>query len=359
MINSTTYVPILKWKQGEYQALLKLDERIKDRIIPLIEITPPGYDYETKTARNINEHISDLASRLKTKWGREALIDIDPIGLTTDKPEYILKIFEMYRVGGCTVTPVVKLDETAGALAAYTAVIKTDKRGAVLRIKTNNFASQSEIEANITRVCKSLGLGKPDIDLVIDFEKVSIVVNEESTFETMQGFFHKIPDINFWRSFTVAGSSMAESNQDINLYKRAEWLFYKYCVSKFRNSFRLPAFSDYAIGTPKHAAPNLDMRTFTPMAKVRYTFDSEWYYYTGAPVKGRKSQGFGQYKKLCEDLVKRDEYRGEEFSAGDKYIKECAGGKGTGNLSTWIWVATNQHLTKVASDLSNLYGFSI
>lgn len=35
-ITHTDYVPILKWRQGEYQALWRLADATKDRTIPLI-----------------------------------------------------------------------------------------------------------------------------------------------------------------------------------------------------------------------------------------------------------------------------------------------------------------------------------
>ena len=55
------YYPILKWKQGEYKALHSLNPQIKDRICPIIEITPIGYDPESKENRiTIDEHIKDI-----------------------------------------------------------------------------------------------------------------------------------------------------------------------------------------------------------------------------------------------------------------------------------------------------------
>ena len=35
------YLPMLKWRQGEYQALLRLDKKIKKNLYPLF-IIPPG-----------------------------------------------------------------------------------------------------------------------------------------------------------------------------------------------------------------------------------------------------------------------------------------------------------------------------
>ncbi|MBC8064361.1 MAG: hypothetical protein H7Y17_05990, partial [Chlorobia bacterium] len=38
------------------------------------------------------------------------------------------------------------------------------------------------------------------------------------------------------------------------------------------------------------------------------------------------------------------------------YIADCAvGSEPTGNLTTWTWVSTNRHLTKVVDDLATLF----
>lgn len=89
-MKDTFYYPILKWKQGEYTALSKLADGVKDRICPIIEITPSGYDPESQENRkNVNEHIKDIGIRLHKCWeGREAFVDIEAV--------HILKVINIY-----------------------------------------------------------------------------------------------------------------------------------------------------------------------------------------------------------------------------------------------------------------------
>ena len=102
------------------------------------------------------------------------------------------------------------------------------------------------------------------------------------------------------------------------------------------------------------------MRLVKPYAKLRYTLNENWYIDRGTAVRGRDSRGFGQFRGMCQKLIETPYYRGKEFSNGDKYIYDCANGtENTGNLSTWVKVSVNQHLTKVVHDLASLYGFSI
>jgi hypothetical protein len=71
------YMPVLKWRQGEYQALLKLHDSVKERVLPLIEITPPDFDFELwQPKKTVDGHLERVPERLWKKWGpRPALID--------------------------------------------------------------------------------------------------------------------------------------------------------------------------------------------------------------------------------------------------------------------------------------------
>ena len=74
MILSKYYVPFLKWRQSEYQALYKLKEEIKDFIVPYIILPPLEYDFEAKCLKKtIQEHIEPMPDRIEKKWGTRQL----------------------------------------------------------------------------------------------------------------------------------------------------------------------------------------------------------------------------------------------------------------------------------------------
>jgi hypothetical protein len=63
VIATTDYMPVLKWRQGEYQALWRLNDAQKARIVPLIEVTPPDFDFEQwQPKKTIGEHLENLRS---------------------------------------------------------------------------------------------------------------------------------------------------------------------------------------------------------------------------------------------------------------------------------------------------------
>src|ERR1700742_4556816 len=64
------YVPVLKWRQGEYQALMRLDESHRQHVVPLIEVTPPEWDFEEgRPKKTLERQLEPFARRLKAKWG--------------------------------------------------------------------------------------------------------------------------------------------------------------------------------------------------------------------------------------------------------------------------------------------------
>ena len=65
------YVPCLRWKMGEYQAISRLKKEIKSKITPIIEIPEIGWDFEEKKEKKtIDEHLNDFVlKKIYRKWG--------------------------------------------------------------------------------------------------------------------------------------------------------------------------------------------------------------------------------------------------------------------------------------------------
>src|ERR1700722_4256613 len=139
MFTHQHYVPVLKWKQGEYQALSRLENKIKDSLTPLIEIPAVGFDHEAGEAREtIDSHLGDFGRRLKAKWqSRSCFVDtkyIEPATRMTDGRHFVETIFDDARNEGCRAVPVIGIAADQPCLAATANVIRTDRRGVALRL---------------------------------------------------------------------------------------------------------------------------------------------------------------------------------------------------------------------------------
>jgi len=362
MFTHLHYVPILKWKQGEYQALSRLTNTVKDRLTPLIEIPPIGFDFETGRDREtIDDHLGDFGRRLKAKWhSRFCLVDTQYIRQATrtvDGRHFIEKVFEDARIEKCHAIPVVGLSNDSQSLAATAMVVRTDRRGVALRLTLPDF-DRSNLAAEIGRVLTSLGVGYADTDLIID-QGASTFRPTSAFVRMMLALVGMIPMFNRWRTFTIVGTSYPDTISRLEspfpkLIPRQEWITYRALVNQLGSGTRIPTFGDYAVAHPDPV--ELDMRIVKPFAKLRYTIDESWHIGKGATVR---THGFGQYQSLCKQLMAQPYFDGRGYSAGDDYIADCAAGTvPTGNLTTWVWVSTNRHLTKVVSDLAIFHGLS-
>lgn len=361
MFNHNHYVPILKWKMGEYQALSRLTDLVKAKITPLLEIPPVGFDFETQTKKEtLDAHIGDFGKRLKSKWqARPCFVDLKYVAtspLCAGGKHCVEVLFETARAEGCVAIPVVSFNSDPAYVAAVANVARQDRHGVCLRLYLTDF-DRPNLGTDIENLLRPAADGWGDCDLVIDLESQSYV--PMTVFVTiMQTLMSKVPALNRWRTITIAGTSYPATvagMQSPSFIPRMEWQSYRALLPTLGPLGRIPAFGDYAVAHPDPV--ELDMRLVKPFAKMRYTVTDHWYYEKGAQVR---THGFGQFQRMCANLVAQPFFAGAGFSAGDAYIADCAAGKvTTGNLSTWVWVSTNHHLTKVVSDLAIAHGLSV
>jgi hypothetical protein len=358
-ITATDYVPVLKWRQGEYQALLRLNDAEKARIVPLIEVTPPDFDFEEwQPKKTIDEHLKKFAARLKQKWGqRPALLDtglLHPATRMIGGTHPLLWLIDQVRPSRANLVPVTNFERDAEYQNAVRVAHAVDGYGAVLRCSLED-AAESDFAANVEALADTLELEVSDFDIVIDlkspnFEPLDGLVTLLSNILSASLAFQAI------RSLTMVATafplSMAEVKGPIQYLSRKEWLLYKALMGRLALGARHPTFGDYAIASPE--LPQGDMRLLKPSATVRYAVDNGWIIAKGSNVR---DNGFEQYRDCCGAVTAAASYLGAGFSPGSEYIERCRSGAAkTGNLTTWRWVGTNHHMTKVVHDLASFHG---
>jgi Beta protein len=354
------YVPVLKWKMGEYQALSRLSDKVKDRVVPLLEIPPAGYDFEAKQVKKTPaEQLKDFGKRLFSKWGdRKCYVDLKFFedSARADGEHCLSHVFHQVSEHECGAVPVISLQSDTSFLKAVAAIDGIEQLGVAIRLSGSDF-DETDLAKKVERCASRAGVPWGETDIIIDLCTPEYI--PKGVFRAgLTARLAAIPALNKTRSEIVIGTSypevLAASKEQEQHIQRKEWLSYKDFVGNLSPRTQIPTFGDYAAAHP--SLVELDMRFVTPYAKLRYTLEDSWYVAVGKAVR---TAGFEQYQKMCEELIKKEFFDGPEFSAGDEYIYECAKGRvTTGNLSTWVWVATNRHITKTVSDLASFHGFS-
>ncbi|MBT3193729.1 MAG: hypothetical protein HN341_14375 [Verrucomicrobia bacterium] len=352
------YVPCLRWKQGEYQAVLRLSPPTRRCITPLVEVPEIGWDFElAQEAKSIDGHLDKFAARVREKWGgRRCFVDPKHIAdhsRMADGRHPVEFIFAELRRKSCGAVPVTGLDRDKRYQHCMEKIVSRDNRGACVRAYLEQAARES-FGPDVGALVAELGIGYGSTDLVLDLGAPNFTPISGFS-KVVQAIIAKIPNLNEWRTFTLLATSFPETMGELEipgaLLPRNEWLLYRRVVAGLQErGKRVPTFGDYAVQHP--AVWHLDMRLVKPAASIRYSADERWFIIKGPNVR---DNGYGQYLKHCKRLVASPHYCGADYSAGDRYIWDCSEGGSTGNLTTWRWVGTNHHLERVPRDVANFF----
>lgn len=358
VITVLDYVPVLKWRQGEYQALMRLDEAHRRHVVPLIEVTPPEWDFEEgKAKKTLIQQLKPFARRLKAKWGKQAaFLDtslLNPADQMPDGVHPLTYLLDSARADGAQLTPVTGLERDPAHYNAVAAADLIDGLGIAVRCSLDEI-SDPDFSETFRSVVGKVDVDIDDVDLIIDlaaknFEPLDDLVDLVSALLQSDPLYVQV------RNTILIGTSFPRSMADVKppsqVVHRMEWKLYKQLVTNLPEGFEPPIFGDYAISSAN--IPGGDMRLLKPAASVRYTIEDAWLITKGSNVR---DNGFEQFRDRCGDVVNSGKAFPIGYSAGSDYVRGCHGKtEKTGNLSTWRWVGTNHHITKVVDDLASLF----
>lgn len=331
------YLIICKPKKAEQKALWSQPPEVKDRIVPLFELTLPEPNVgDNDRVRSMRARLSEMmgiiekACRSELLLFNERLIFIDSAQLLSLGDDFIkldplnYTLSELYK-HGLNVVPVTRLEIQDIYKEAVARALRTINKRLCLRIQKEDFEIFSDMKANISLILKKYNVGPENCDIVLDLENhPEYMENEhfEDIFEVVLNF----PYLNDWRTFTLAGGSFPQSLKSVevgsySIFPRKEWILWKMLIEKFGAEIaRQIAFGDYGIqnysfGNSYVSGPR------NIYVNLRYTFGDNII----AFKKGDwKDKGGIKFNEICRELVGMKEFSGETFSQGDKYIYDCS-----------------------------------
>lgn len=374
MFDEKHYVPILRWKTAEKEALKELAVKDKLMITPLLELIMPArkrlkkgeelktpQEYKAQSIEKLKVSLPDLPKEILKYWG-DAPIFVD-LNLLVDRELQkwgYTEIMGKGLIAGSRIIPVLRLKENTDLEGAVIKLVKQYQAGVCLRILRSDLASSS-MTASINEFLQKNGLEHEQVDLLIDFELVEGMSLDK--YSEIAKSIQNIPDLPKWRTFTVAGGAFPFDLSRLSPHgtyriTRSDWAYW---FSEIYSGMqkRKPAFADYTIQHPIYTEPNPEAN---PSASIRYTGESEWVIMRGEALHkidkdGNEGPGHSQYPSHAQLLMSQPEYKGRDFSYGDEYIAE----KGqdvdtpnTGSPRTWLRAGVNHHLALVANQISNL-----
>lgn len=350
-----TYVPSLTWRLAEYQALMRLRDAAKDRVVPLIVIPKPEYDFDKKRMkRTVPEQVEPFADQFKLKWGsRPAWIDIHPVIVSTRMDDGKLPlehVFDALHAVGSAAVPVIALAAADEIKSVAAAVIKRDARGIGLRIRLEDMMRPGA-QATIAGFLQGIGATAAVTDLIVDL----LAPTYEPYDDFCEGFMaaqQNVGDFSQFRSFVLVGTAFPSS---VKLDKpggelpRHDWRFYTTLRTKLPAGARVPNYGDYTTVPPSFAA-DIDFRKISPPGKLIYTSDGVWMVRKGGAFRKDRDQMYGH----CQFILGSRAYRGAAFSDGDDFIERFAKKLAKPTSPTrWKEIGISHHIMHVLGELAN------
>lgn len=334
-LSTSTYVAILKAKQGE---LLALQTTPPDRFIPLLEVIEAG-----------------KSTAIARCWPRGGdVIWVQPLNYAGTEDDLWAdatdELFAELRGAGTAAVPVLTLDETAESLAVLNGVVANDSRGMVLRLECEEVLEEDppSLKIAIDAVLAAIGVSPVDVDLVLDAGLVSGGVAVQSG--AASAALATLPYVSDWRSTVVAFSGFPElvgdvvAKSSVGAIPRTDAAAFNHLTSRWTTTPLV--FADYGVGVPTYAEGG-----WSPIPNIRYAVRGEWMIHRAAT----KLDPSPQYVQLAKDLSTAPYFSGAGFSAGDAYIAAVAtGGDGPGNAGSYLKAAMSRHFCVVLDSLATL-----
>ncbi len=363
------YVPILKAKKGEFDALVHLSKRAINQIVPWFDVPRLAENARKKSEEHselpVESFLNKTASGIAKAWaGKTIFIDLPrwATNAQTENGEHVIPYLRnRLELLGINVNPVV--DYTSWDDPVYVNAIKGMrlKNGQNFCIRLNmdvdtveDMADPEYFVERLSDIVEQLDTKLSNIHLLIDFGDVS----SQSYF--IEGMVEKAKQAIFLvqrigiSQIMLAGSSLPTSinlavkaQNSTGLVLRKEMLTWRTLLSE--NKFQDLTFADYGVRNP--SASDEPMPFPNANGKIRYTIDNQYFIARGCPLNtGLKYQ---QFCNLAQIVVSSGHYLQEKFSWGDErmlsYSKNES--KGPGSQTTWITIDTNHHIETVLMEI--------
>lgn len=362
-LSTSSYVPSLRIRAAELQALKEFTSDQTSRVCPLFTLPPVEFNFETGEEKtDIDTHVERRIKTIQNNWtGEHCWIDVHPTvrnnRLKNNKSiiSHLVSSLPSQNLLGQLqeFIPVLSLNDCNDiAEDVFQVARSNENRGFGLKVLFDDLVSQ-ELTSSIQTVIGESGLSSNGIDLILDLEAptnfLPIQVFANSLNNRLDDILYELKFRNVILISTSIPETYSSQGTTPTLYPRNDWKLYRQILDDHPN--RDVIFGDYTIVHPKWNADR-DMRTMNAPAKLIYAVDDEWLTRKGTAFHSDPTQ----MHTICSEIVNSGYFKGASFSEGSKYIQECAEHREKpSNLTRWKRVAINHHMTVVLNDLSTLH----
>lgn len=351
------YTPFLKFKTNEVGGLSALSSKLKAELTPFFDL--PRKDGMTRAdfERSV-EFCYKKAKKFLTAFPYIFVDSFDiPDTIARGKSPNCKVIIERFKE--FKYVPVLGLDRapdhnraifearSAGEIVSNTVAV---------RFQPEEFASFDLIKDELTGLISAGAELFSNWIFVFDC-RVCLTGNRKKLATDVANFVSAVNEIVRVEKYIVVGSSIPAAITDIakpsdeSVIARAELEVF-HAAQEIVGAISL-SLGDYTIVSPMYSELTISRELLLSVTapKVFYAFDNFHYIARGGRIK---TNGYGQYDDICEEIVSKRFYRKAHYSWGDAFIQQRADGRREKNVTpaTILKPTICAHITYMAQDYS-------
>jgi Beta protein len=343
------YVPILKTKRGELDALDSLTPAQWNALTPLLELhtstmqnplpdarpkkvpVPVGRQTKKVCAAIGKTGVAKKPFFLDTVW-------FDGKSMTGD-PSVVASLFSDARRANLQAIPVIRTTYSQEMLQQLQTEIARDGRGCLLRVRPLEFYKSPR--PSITALLAFLGQSPANVHFMLDYGSANMQLADDLPL---------VPNLSRWRTLIAAAGSFPASLSNFpplqwRSVPRQDWETWKNGINT-PSLLRLATFADYTCRFPGRS-PDGGMAG----VNLRYATDTEWVVQVGGLVKDGSSPNM---VRIFGRLMSHPACCNSSHCAGDaEYHSRVPPSTNWGNATQWVQWSVNHHLVSVTNALTS------
>lgn len=320
------YIPFLKFKQNEIQAIGELDSSTRSKIRPFFDVPRTS---KNQSASEIEQrldlgikHLSKLVNEIETFDFYIDNFDLDDDIELQGISQYAAILASLINFNAI---PVLALDRHANHNLATFDHLKARGGYVAIRLQVEDVESYSLTKVKLHSIWNKLTeIGTRGVHLIIDFRYIDAEMVNASTLKAINFLKKFLTDFSV-EEIIVTGSTipaiigeLIPTDSSVNVTRR-EFLMWKQVTT--HEDLDTIVFGDYGVVSPDYADIDLDPRLFRRIStpKAFYPYEHMLFAARGISFQSHPA-GNGQYFLIADLIEKETFFRGKNHSYGDIYI---------------------------------------
>lgn len=347
------YSPILRNRQSEVLAVKHLTGAVREWMMPLLDVAAPTKsidkakhrDYVERNLKRMKQHATGFPAVFVDSS------ELDPAFRVAKGIHPLQAAADAIAEGGGKPIPVTGLHRDATHKTLATTVAKVHAQGKLcVRLDATDVSTATLTFRRVRDLLAAASVPSASVYLLLDLQCLYGKDKNSVASEVLR--LLKLVETIEWAGIIIGGYaipdqlSTAVSTKEQTYLPRIEQDVFRDAAAYKMKPPRW--FADYTVLPP--SVVELDWRLIRKVMspKALYTLDEEWFVVRGAAFSSHPDE-YEQYYSIADEIVALDEYRGPDYSYGDRYIFDRSKRTETpGSPGSWITACVNHHLTFTA-----------